>query len=214
MRNLTIDYLIYAIPAIIIGMTIHEFCHGYVSYKFGDDTPLEQGRLSLNPMHHIDPWGFLSLLLFGFGWAKPVQVNPYRYRDSKTGMMWTALAGPISNFVIAFISVFLYFLVIKMNGYGMSGVSGMLLQFFSICASINVGMGIFNLIPIPPLDGSKILLGLFKQETYFKILQYEHILSLGLMLLLFSGVFNGPLMHARSTFLDVFTNISVMFLGL
>lgn len=213
MRNLTVEYLIYAIPAIIIGMTIHEFCHGYVSYKFGDDTPLEQGRLSLNPVHHIDPWGFLSLLLFGFGWAKPVQVNPYRYRDSKSGMMWTALAGPISNFVIAFISVFLYMAVIRFGSYGNSIYSG-LLQFFSICASINVGMGIFNLIPVPPLDGSKILLGLLNEETYFKVLNYERILSLGLMLLLFSGVLNSALFHARGVFLDAFSNIAMMILGL
>lgn len=214
MRNLTIDYLIYAIPAIIIGMTIHEFSHGYVSYKFGDDTPLEQGRLSLNPIHHIDPWGFLSLLLFGFGWAKPVQVNPYRYRDSKNGMMWTALAGPISNFILAFISTFLYYVVIKVSGFHVSGVTGALITFLSMLASINVGMGIFNLIPIPPLDGSKILLGIFNEETYFKILHYEQILSIGLMLLLFSGVFDGALVHARSVFLDAFSNIAMMILGM
>lgn len=213
MRNLTPEYLLYAIPAIIIGMTIHEFCHGYVSYKMGDDTPLEQGRLSLNPLQHMDPWGFLSLLLFGFGWAKPVQVNPYSYRDSKSGMMWTALAGPISNFVLAFLCVFLYMAVIKFGSYG-NNISNILLQFFSMCASINLGMGIFNLIPVPPLDGSKILLGVLNKTMYFKILEYERVLSIGLMVLLFSGLLNGPLFHARTIFMDVFSNISMLILGL
>lgn len=214
MANLTVEYLLYAIPAIVIGMTIHEFSHGYVSYKLGDDTPLEQGRLSLNPFHHIDPWGLLALLLFGFGWAKPVRVNPYHYRNGKSGMMWTAVAGPLSNFIIAFISVFLYFFIIKVNGIYASDVSISLMRFFSISANINIGMGIFNLLPIPPLDGSKILLGILDEETYFKFLNYEYIISIALVLVLATGAFDGILGNARGIFLDAFTNISMMLLGI
>lgn len=214
MRNLTVEYLLYAVPAIVIGMTVHEFAHGYVSYKLGDDTPLEQGRISLNPFRHIDPWGFLSLLLFGFGWGKPVRVNPYYYRDSKNGMIWTALAGPISNFILAFVSVFLYYLVVKAGGVYASDVSVSLLRFFSMSAGINLGMGLFNLIPVPPLDGSKILLGIVNEDMYFKILDNERIFSVILILLLVTGMLDGVLVHGVDAFSEVFANISMFLLGI
>ena len=97
------DTLIYTVPAILISVTLHEMAHGYVSYKMGDPTPKEDGRLSLNPLHHLDFFGTLSLLFIGFGWAKPVRVNAGYYKDPKTGMVWTAFAGPLMNFVLSFV---------------------------------------------------------------------------------------------------------------
>ena len=106
-----LNTLIYVAPAIIITVTLHELAHGWVSYKFGDPTPKEDGRLSLNPLRHLDPIGTIALLVAGFGWAKPVHIDPRYYKDAKTGVVWTAFAGPMMNFIIAFIAVFLYYLL-------------------------------------------------------------------------------------------------------
>lgn len=207
LRTLSIEYILYAVPAILIAMTLHEFAHGFVSYKFGDDTPLYQGRLSLNPLHHIDPIGFLSLLLFGFGWAKPVQVNPYKYRDSKNGMIWTALAGPLMNFLISFISMFLWVMLIKFTEFSSNPIITYLQGFLSTSVTLNIGLGIFNLIPIPPLDGSKILLGLLPEELYFKLMGYERYLSLLLIILLFTGILSVPLSRSVSSIIDLYIQI-------
>lgn len=201
-----IDELIYLIPAILIALTMHEFGHAFVAYKLGDITQKERGRLTLNPVRHIDLIGLLCLLLFQFGWAKPVQVEPYYFKNHKDGMIWTAVSGPIMNFIIGFISVLFMMFIIKI--IGLTSITYHIMMFSQYCALVNVGLGIFNLIPIPPLDGSKVLMGLLPENLYFKILHYENLIGLLLLVCLYIGVLDQPLIHARSVILEGFMNIA------
>ena len=201
-----IDELIYLIPAILIALTMHEFGHAFVAYKLGDITQKERGRLTLNPVRHIDLIGLLCLLLFQFGWAKPVQVEPYYFKNHKDGMIWTAVSGPIMNFIIGFISVLFMMFIIKI--IGLTSITYHIMMFSQYCALVNVGLGIFNLIPIPPLDGSKVLMGLLPENLYFKILHYENLIGLLLLVCLYVGVLDQPLIHARSVILEGFMNIA------
>jgi len=148
----------YRIPAIILALTAHEFAHAYSAYMLGDPTARNMGRLTLNPMAHLDPVGFICLIIAGFGWAKPVPVNPYNFDtvDRKTGMLLTALAGPMSNIALCFLSVGVFFLTPTRVLLGVPLLYGFLNYFIWI----NAALAFFNLIPVPPLDGSKILFGL------------------------------------------------------
>ena len=171
------------IPAAFLSVVLHEISHGYVAYAMGDPTAKSRGRLSLNPAHHLDIIGLLSMILFGFGWAKPVPVNPYYFRHRKLGMSLVALAGPVSNLLLAFISITLCFLLgllpVKINL-----VFEGLLYFLLIFATLNVGLAVFNLIPIPPLDGSKVIFSLLPDHTYMKLLQFERYGFILLIILL------------------------------
>ena len=208
--------MIYLIPAVAIALSFHEFAHAFVSYKLGDYTQKERGRLTLNPLKHLDPIGTLCLLFFQFGWAKPVEVDPYYYRNKKEGMIWTALAGPLMNMLIGFICVFLCYLMIRFNFYSnySGAVADYLFQLSYMTALINIGLGIFNLIPLPPLDGCKILMGVLSEETYFNLMRYEMYLSFALILVLVSGVLDGPLFYARSAIVNCFSTISRVLLGM
>ena len=170
--NLFHGYNWMIIPAAFLSVVLHEISHGYAAYAMGDPTAKSRGRLSLNPMHHLDIIGLLSMILFGFGWAKPVPVNPYYFRRRKLGMSLVALAGPLSNLLLAFVAIAIFFLLgslpIELNIF----FEG-LLYFFLIFATLNIGLAVFNLIPIPPLDGSKIVFSLLPNSTYMKLLQFE-----------------------------------------
>ena len=154
--------LIYILPAVAIALSVHEFAHAFVSYKLGDISQKQRGRLTLNPLKHLDPFGTLSLIFFGFGWAKPVQVDPYFYRNKKDGMIWTAMAGPLMNFIVGFLMVILYMLFIRFGLLYKNEFTYYLFQVIGTTASINIGLGIFNLIPIPALDGGKIVLNIIE----------------------------------------------------
>lgn len=214
---LDLDTLIYVVPAIIITVTLHELAHGWVSYKFGDPTPKLDGRLSLNPLHHLDPIGTIALLLVGFGWAKPVHIDPRYYKDAKTGIVWTAFAGPLMNFIIAFVAIFLFNLLLKVpvsifSSEIMTRIFIYLIYLMQYTALISLGQAIFNLIPLPPLDGSKILYGVLPDSVYFNIMKYENWLSLILFLVLFSGVLNGPLVSIRTIIYDGMNNLCALIL--
>lgn len=182
---------IYLLPAVLISLTVHEFCHGYAAYLLGDPTAKNNGRLTLNPLSHLDPLGTICLLFFRFGWAKPVPVNPMYFRSPKKGMALTAAAGPASNLVMAFFSMLLLYITMYVGGDG--AVAGYLFQFFLIMTYINIGLAVFNLLPISPLDGSKIFATLLPEDTYFKLMQYERYVQPILFLLLFTGKLSKPL---------------------
>lgn len=168
------------LPAIIIGLTFHEFAHGWMADRLGDRTARDMGRLTLNPIPHIDPLGLIMLFLVKFGWAKPVPVNPYNFRgDMRQGMLLVSLAGPATNLLLAVASAIILGLFVNLNiPYFVEIMRNMIL--------INVVLGIFNLIPIPPLDGSKILAGLLpgRQEWLYQLESYGAIL---LIILVFTG---------------------------
>lgn len=185
--------------AIIPAMCFHEYAHGWVSYKLGDPSPKTDGRLSLNPLHHIDPLGALFLLVFQFGWAKPVQVNPRYYKKPKEGMALVALAGPVANFILALICLIATTVISKVTGGSVSSEAVYYIyQFLWLMAIINVGFGVFNLIPLPPLDGSKVIGVVLPTEWYFKYMRFEQYGFILLFLLLALGAFNSPLVWLRS----------------
>ena len=188
--------LISATIVIFLVMPIHEFAHGFVAEKLGDPTPRWQGRMSLNPMRHIDTVGAIMIYLIGFGWAKPVQDARY-FKNEKWGMALTALAGPASNLIVALIFSFLYsglnFVFVKTNAFGLypnDYLYSLFLVFILVIdyiIIINISLAVFNLIPVPPLDGSKILFAILPDRIYWKIMQYERYLYFALLFLLFVG---------------------------
>ena len=188
-----LSILLAVIPSLIC-ITLHELSHGLVAWRLGDDTAKRAGRLSLNPLRHLDPMGLLMMLVFRFGWAKPVPVNMYRFKEPKKGMALTALAGPASNVVIAFVFLLLYgALFIPLRG---GAVGEYLLEMLELTAYISLGYAVFNLLPVPPLDGSKVLFSLMDDESYRKLMRYERYGSLVLLALVWSGVLGRPLSTA------------------
>ena len=169
LENLT-DY-IYIVVAALFAIILHEIAHGLVSTWLGDPTPKRQGRLSLNPLKHLDPIGTLCLIFFHVGWAKPVVVNPDYYKNKKRGMALVALAGPLMNFLLAIFSITIMAIFVKVNAY--SNVLIIIYNFLLYFSVINLGLGLFNLIPIPPLDGSRILGAFLKDDTYKQYMKYE-----------------------------------------
>ena len=151
--------MIFLLPAVLIALTVHEFAHAYTSFRLGDPTPKYQGRLTLNPVAHIDPMGLLMLVFFRFGWGKAVQVDPRYYGNRRQGTMLVSLAGPASNIVLAFFILILYFFFNQVNFVGT-----LLLRTFEL----NIILAVFNLLPIPPLDGSKILASLLPPHLSYK----------------------------------------------
>ena len=164
------------LAGLIVGFTVHEFSHAFTAHMQGDDTARRMGRLTFNPLKHIDLLGFLLLLVVGFGWAKPVQVDPYNLRGGRLGMSLVAFAGPLSNFILAFALglVFRFDLVpVVLDTRGISGVEEILGFAAFLAIFFNIILGIFNLIPLPPLDGSKVLGGLLPRVLYEPYLRFE-----------------------------------------
>ncbi|EDS72715.1 site-2 protease family protein [Anaerofustis stercorihominis] len=189
--------MLYMLVPIILALSFHEFAHAYVADKLGDPTARVSGRMTLDPTKHLDPIGFVSLLLFGFGWARPVPFNPMNLKKRKSGTLLISLAGPLSNLILAVIfSVLLRFVIIPIN-------NEVLTYIFYYGVIINISLMAFNLIPVPPLDGSKILASLLPDRLEMKFYQYEHYLYLLLILLLITGIIGYILSPIMAPFLSV-----------
>ncbi len=181
--------ILLTLPIILFALTFHEAAHGYIAYKCGDRTAYNLGRLTLNPIRHLDPIGFISMLIFGFGWAKPVPINTRNFRNPKRGMALSALAGPMANLIVGVLSAiaagFFYVLYIRMSFTVKIDLLVTFVywtsQFFFISAEINLLFMAFNLIPCPPFDGSRIALIFLPTHTYFRIMRYERQIMLGVL---------------------------------
>lgn len=188
--NTMLEWFVRLIVA-FTALPIHEYAHGLVADKLGDHTARYQGRLNINPFTHMDPIGTICLILTGVGWGKPVQVNALNFKNPKTGMAITAAAGPLSNLVMAFISMILMKVCIFLPYSGT--VINSLTFVFYIMTSVNISLAIFNIIPIPPLDGSRIAALFLPERIYFSIMRYEMIIFIVLFVVLWSGVLDAPL---------------------
>lgn len=211
------------VPAALIAVVLHELAHGIMAYWCGDNTARDSGRLSLNPLRHIDIVGLLALIILKFGWAKPVPVNTGNFRHPKRDMAFVALAGPMCNFLQALIGLLVFNLICvltpTLHQYNVIDLFNYLTMytyesvktlidinwvhmFMIYYVIINIGLGVFNLIPIPPLDGSKVVGVLLPVNVYSKILRYEQYGMVILVVLLFSNLLNGPLNAMRTTVLS------------
>ncbi len=212
----SISSILLNVPIVLIALSVHEFAHGLVSSKLGDPTPRMQGRLTLNPLAHLDPMGTLLMILTGFGWAKPVQINPMYYKDRTKGMALTALAGPLSNFILAFVGMLLG--VVIALGAASAGASqsivANIMTFTSVFARLNLGFMVFNLIPFPPLDGFKIFGMFMPRNVYYKILQYEHYIMYALIFLSLFGVFSAVIGTGVSIFYNIISSAVINIVGL
>ncbi len=200
------DANVYSLIAIIVTSAVlflvcmpsHEFAHAYAAYRLGDNTAKYQGRLTLNPFKHLDIWGMLMILFIGVGYAKPVPVNMLNFKNRKKDMALVAVAGPLMNFICGVVFVFLSvvcdviftFLPLNQTIFNIYLIIAFVLE---TVASISISLAIFNLIPIPPFDGSRILGYFLPDRIYYKIMQYEHIIFIVVLVLLWFGFLDGPL---------------------
>ncbi len=183
--------LLLSAVASLFCITVHELSHGYMAYRLGDPTAKNAGRLTLNPIRHIDLFGFLMMLVAHVGWAKPVPVDMRYFKDPKKGMALTALAGPASNFILALLILLTGTLLLRFSPDSI--VTAYLLLFLCYTAVLSTGLGLFNLIPIPPLDGAKIFYAVLPDKLYRTMLYYERYVRFGVLILAWLGVFSGPL---------------------
>lgn len=179
--------LIFCCLALVLALSVHESFHAIAALWMGDDTAKRQGRITLNPFKHMDPVGTVLLLLVGFGWASPVQIHPANFRNRKAGTIVTALAGPLSNLLFAFISTLIYYTLYGVAIANQTEVVATIAYFFLIFAAYNIGLAVFNLIPIPPLDGSRVLAELLPPSArlkYYELERYSQIIFIALIVIL------------------------------
>ena len=203
------DLLEQVVPALLCIM-IHEICHGAAAYALGDRTAATQGRLSLNPLHHVDCFGLVMLAIFHFGWAKPVSVDMRNFRHPKRDMAITALAGPVSNFLLA--SLALFFFGFLWRDLYPSSVGQFFLRMLQYMAILSISLGLFNLIPIPPLDGSKVLFSFLPDRAYIRLMvleRYGMFFLIALVLIMNRAFDVSPIARASEAVYDLFLNIAV-----
>lgn len=197
--------MVTRLAAVLLCLTVHESCHGLAAYALGDPTARREHRLSLNPLRHIDWFGLLMMFVAGFGWAKPVPVNPNYFKKPKQGMALTALAGPVSNFLLALLMLLAARIFCDVAAY--SEANQRILDFLLMVALLSIGLGLFNLLPIPPLDGSKVLFAVLPDGAYNQLMRYERYGMLLLLLLSFWGVGGGAVSTAIRWVYQLFFNL-------
>ena len=186
---MSITSLLLSAISVLICIGIHEWGHAVVAYLLGDNTAKNEGRLTLNPFSHVDITGFLALMFFGFGWAKPVPVRPTNFKNYKVGMAITSLAGPMSNIILSTVLYTIVTILMQFNSQFIYAI----INFLMMVASMSVGLAVFNLLPIPPLDGSKIFFQFFPKKWRMGMVRYEQYIQFGLLLGLLSGFLSIPL---------------------
>lgn len=202
-----LDTLIVAAAAVLC-ITIHETCHGLAALALGDPTAKRMGRLSLNPLKHVDIFGLVMMVVARFGWAKPVPINPRYFKNPKAGMAVTALAGPVSNILLSALAAFGYtvsaFYALMLDQMALQYVA----DFFYYVFYLSAGLAVFNILPIPPLDGSKVLFSILPEESYWKLMRYERYGMLLLMGLLLTGTLDIPMNFLRGELIGFLAPIS------
>lgn len=202
------DYVII-VAASLLCIMFHEVSHGVVALKLGDTTARDAGRLTFNPIKHIDIWGLLMMAIFRFGWAKPVPIDMRNFKHPVRDMAITAAAGPISNVILAFFALCIRAGAVYVSQKTGGAISDFIVTFMEYTAILSVGLAVFNVIPIPPLDGSKVLNALLPQEVYYKILRYERYGFLVMMVVLYTRILDVPLDFCRNALLSGLSTISV-----
>ncbi len=201
--------LALSLPAIVLCLSVHEAAHGGMAYVLGDRTARESGRVTLSPMAHIDPWGFVCLLLFGFGWARPVPVNISNFKNRRLGMALTALAGPLANLITAFAGSCVLIGIFESNA-GPQAIMYSISLFIRIVVSMSVGLFVFNLIPVHPLDGSRVLDAFLPFSWSMRLQQYQQVILLVFIIALWFGWLDGIMALTTNA---VFA-LAVRFMGL
>ena len=194
--------MVLRLAAVLLCLTVHETCHGLAAYALGDPTARRAHRLSLNPLRHIDWFGLLMMFAAGFGWAKPVPVNPNYFKKPKQGMALTALAGPVSNFLLALLTLLAARIFCDVAAY--SETNQRTLDFLLMVAVLSIGLGLFNLVPIPPLDGSKVLFAVLPDRAYDWLMRNERYGMLLLFALVFFDVGSNALSKTIQWVFDLF----------
>jgi Zn-dependent protease len=201
MFDFNLMHIIAGLPGLLIAMVIHEYAHAQVAVWLGDFTPRLMGRLTLNPKAHVDPIGMLMLFLVHFGWAKPVMINPRNFKNPKRDDILVSLAGPAANFITAFLALLALLLYSRMGGDMTAGVY----LVFQMIIEYNIGFGIFNLIPLPPLDGSHVLMQLLPRDMAYKLAGLERYSFLILIVLLMTPVLSMILIPCRALIWHIFS---------
>lgn len=205
-------YIVSVFFIIFLILPLHEFAHGFVANKLGDPTAKLEGRLTFNPLASLDVMGAFWLMFLGFGWAKPVPVDPRYFKKPKRDMAITAFAGPFSNFLAALVGAIIYYALFVSAPQALFSISSLkatfLGNFLNFYITVNISLAAFNLLPIPPLDGSKILAAFLPDKFLYSFRRYENILMMALFVLMIGGAFSGPLGVVQNFLLDIVLNIA------